>query len=142
MSSLPLAERVIVVAGGTGNVGRVLVQGLLAAGATIVVPSRSATDGRSATTGSRSDRLIMLPGNIGDEQDARRLRDIVLQRFHHIDGVVATLGHFVPAKTVLGASPSDLELVLESYPVAHFVVARTLLPEVAKTGGSYIFING
>jgi NAD(P)-dependent dehydrogenase (short-subunit alcohol dehydrogenase family) len=137
-----LSDRVIVVAGGTGNVGRVLVRGLLDAGATVVVPSRSTTDARHLTTEPTDDRLLLLHGNVADDRDAGRIRDAVLERFQRIDGVVATLGHFIPAKTLLEAPRADLELVLESYPVAHFVVARTFLPELEKTAGAYVFING
>src|SRR3954470_2768196 len=92
-----LSDRVIVVAGGTGNVGRVLVRGLLDAGATVVVPSRSTTDTRDLTSGPAGDRVTLLRGNVADDRDAGRIRDAVLERFQRIDGVVATLGHFVPA---------------------------------------------
>ena len=142
MSLDSLAGRTVVVAGGTGHVGRVLVRGLYDAGATVIVPSRSAETERTVDETAAGKGIVMLPGNVGDETDALRLRDDILSRFGAIHATIATLGQFVPAPTVLGATRADLELTLASYPVAHFVVARTFLPAVEAVAGSYVFING
>ena len=137
-----LAGRTVVVAGGTGHVGRVLVRGLFDAGATVIIPSRSTEAERTVDEAVGGKRVVMLPGNVSDETDAARLRDEILGRFGAIHATVATLGQFVPAPTILDATRADLEATLASYPVAHFVVARTFLPAVEAVGGSYVFING
>jgi len=142
MTSDSLTGRTIVVAGGTGNVGRVLVRGLFDAGATVVVPSRSIDRERTVDVDAGGKRIVMLPGNVGDEVDGARVRDEILERFGAIHATVSTLGHFVPAPTLLGATRADLEVTLASYPVAHFVVARTFIPAVEAAAGSYVFING
>lgn len=133
------------VAGGTGNVGRAIVHGLLTRGATVIVPSRSAskleTLGRAQPSAVR-DRLIAVVGDVSDERDAERICDEACARFVRIDGVVASLGSFVAAPSLLAASRAVLERVLADYLVAHFVVARTFIPLLASTGGSYLFING
>ena len=142
MSNEILAGRTVVVAGGTGNVGRVLVRALFNAGATVVVPTRSSQTARAIEVAADGQRIVMLPANVGDETDAVRIREDILDRFGAIHATIATLGHFVPAPTLLGATRNDLDVTLESYPVAHFVVARTFLPAVEATAGSYVFING
>ena len=142
MSHEILAGRTVVVAGGTGNVGRVLVRGLFDAGATVIVPTRSIQTERNAEAAADGPRIVMLPGNVSDETDAARIRDDILARFGAIHATIATLGHFVPAPTLLGATRHDLDVTLESYPVAHFVVARTFIPAVDAAAGSYVFING
>jgi NAD(P)-dependent dehydrogenase (short-subunit alcohol dehydrogenase family) len=140
-----LAGRTALIAGGTGNVGRYLVGGLLDVGATVIVPSRSRErlERLWASIGpGRGDRLITIEGDIGEEQQAARLLDEVVSRAGPLDAAVASLGRFVPAPSVLSAPLSDLEQVLDGYLVAHFVVARTVIPALEKTGGSYTFING
>jgi 3-oxoacyl-[acyl-carrier protein] reductase len=137
-----LGGQVIVVAGGTGNVGRVLVRALLGAGATVVVPSRSHGGAERVVAQAAGSEPVLLHGNIGEQDDALRLRDEILSRYARIDAVVATLGHFVPASTLLSATERDLRTVLESYPIAHFVVARTFIPALERVGGAYAFING
>lgn len=134
--------QVIVVAGGAGHVGRVLVRALLDARATVIVPSRRMDRTENVVRQPAGNEHVMLRGNIGDTDDAARLRDEITKRFTHIDAVVATLGNFVPAPTLLDATVRDFHDVLESYPIAHFVVARTFIPVVERVGGAYTFING
>jgi NAD(P)-dependent dehydrogenase (short-subunit alcohol dehydrogenase family) len=132
------------VAGGTGNVGRYIVSALLDRGATVVVPSRSRDklEALRAAAGAQG-RLVTLVGDVGDERDAERIRDeAVRQVASPLDAVVASLGRWNGAPTLLGATRAELMGALENYVVAHFVVARTFLPAVAARGGSYTFING
>lgn len=72
-----LADRTIVVAGGTGNVGTFVVEALLARDATVVVPSRSEEklEGLRAHLRPRTGedalrRLHTFVGHLGDEADA------------------------------------------------------------------------
>lgn len=130
----------ILVAGGTGNVGRHLVQAQLAAGATVVVPSRApekldALEGGLAP-GHRT-RFVPLVGDVTDEGDAPRL----LQRAGPLDGAVASLGGYVPAPSLLDAEVTGLQRALQGYVIAHFAVARALIPAL-RGGGGYVMING
>ncbi|HEU6449901.1 MAG TPA: SDR family NAD(P)-dependent oxidoreductase [Gemmatimonadaceae bacterium] len=144
-----LTGRFALVAGGTGNVGRHIVAALLQRGATVVVPSRSAEKADSLRAALRSavgpaeERLITLTGDVADEHDAARIRDEAARRLPTgLDAVVASLGRWKSAPSLLRATRSDLVTVLNDYVVAHFVVARTFIPELAPRGGSYLLING
>ncbi|MFW6202568.1 MAG: SDR family NAD(P)-dependent oxidoreductase [Gemmatimonadota bacterium] len=138
------AGRTVIVAGGTGNVGRVLVGRFLDAGATVVVPSRSAgklEDLRADIDADVADRLITIEGDIGDEETAPKLVEAIVSRHGPIHAAVATLGRFVPVESVLEASASQLEQVVDGYLVGHFVAARALIPAI-EAEGSYTLING
>jgi NAD(P)-dependent dehydrogenase (short-subunit alcohol dehydrogenase family) len=144
-----LSGRSALVAGGTGNVGRHIVAALLQRGATVVVPSRSAekTDSLRAALreviGPREERLITLTGDVADEHDAARIRHEAARRLPMgLDAVVASLGRWKGAPSLLRATRSDLVTVLNDYVVAHFVVARTFIPALAPRGGRYLLING
>lgn len=140
-----LDRTVALVAGGTGNVGATIVRGLLARGATVIVPSR--TEDKLAALGDAQDapartRLVAIAGNIGDELEAERIRAEAVDRCGRIDAVIASLGTFVPAPSLLAAPRAALDRVLADYLLAHFVVARTFIPPMMHDGGSYVFING
>lgn len=152
-SEQPTAEyltgRSALVAGGTGNVGRHVVAALLQRGATVVVPSRSADRADSLraavheSVGPVSERLITLTGDVADEHDAARIRDEATRRVPTgLDAVIASLGRWKGAPSLLRATRSDLVTVLDDYLVAHFVVARTFIPALVPRGGSYVLING
>lgn len=83
----PLANVRVVVAGGTGKVGRELVSALISAGATTAVSSRSAAKLavlRAHVAGSTSEaaaeRLVTIDGDIADEADTSRVLALALER--------------------------------------------------------------
>lgn len=142
------ADRTVVVAGGTGSVGRVLVDAFLRSGARVVVPSRSdeKLDRLRTWIGDgggdeAADRLVTLEGDIGDEEEAPRLVEGIADRHGPIHAAVATLGRFVAAPSLFEATLDDLETVIDGYLVGHFVAARALIPAL-KPGGSYTLVNG
>lgn len=140
-----LTDRTALVVGGTGSVGRVVVRSFLEAGATVVVPSRSEQKlaGLRKSLGDHAtERLITLAGNLSDEEDSVRVREAILERAGPLDAAVASLGEFVPAPSVLDAPLSDLQRVLDGYLLAHFMVAKAVLPALEERSGSYTFING
>lgn len=140
-----LAGRHVVVAGGTGNVGRHIVAALLQKGATAFVPSRSERklDVLRTSVGEAGERLVTVVGDVADEQDCARIRDGIAESLPSgLDAVVASLGRWANAPSMLGADRADLVQSLENYVVAHFVVARTFLPVLVENGGSYTSING
>lgn len=140
-----LAGATTLVAGGAGRVGRHIVGALLDAGATVIVPSRSADRAgelRKTTVPAHQDRLVTLVGDIGDERDGQRLLDEALAVAGPLHGAVASLGGFVAAPSILAAPRRDLVRALEGYLLAHFDVARTVIPALRERGGGYVFING
>jgi NAD(P)-dependent dehydrogenase (short-subunit alcohol dehydrogenase family) len=141
----PLAGRTTLVAGGTGNVGRHIVRALLRDGAGVVVPSRSADKLQALRDelGSAAAALVTVVGDVADERDAPRVRDEASRLAPSpLDGVVASLGRWAPAPSLLSATRAELLRALEDYVVAHFMVARTFVPLLVERGGSYTLVNG
>jgi NAD(P)-dependent dehydrogenase (short-subunit alcohol dehydrogenase family) len=144
-----LNNKTIAVAGGTGNVGSFIVKELLKREAKVVVPSRSENkinlliDHLSEDLDKQHlDRLHTFVGNIGDEEGAGKLFEKISSDTGIPDAAVASLGRFIPAPSLLDATPDELRKVVEGYLVGHFVVARTFLKKFREHGGTYIFING
>lgn len=131
----------VLIAGGTGNVGRHIVREALGAGGSVVVPSRSSEKLESLAAVLHPElrtRLVPLMGDITRDADAPRL----IEEAGELDGAVATLGGFVAAPKVIAAPRADLERALDGYVLAHFATARALLPALRDSSGAYITING
>jgi len=136
-----------VIAGGTGSVGEGIVRAFLKEGAAVIVPSRSqeAIDRLLGNLGATPrDRLTTLIGNVGDATDAVRLRQAMLDRFGHIDAVVASLGGTWDEQLKLIDVPiKTWRKYWESNLTPHYVVARTFLPLLAdRKGSSYTLLGG
>ena len=131
----------ILVAGGTGTVGRYLVEAQLEAGASVIVPSRNQqkVDAlASQLSPEQRSRLVPVIGDVADEDDGAR----VVAEAGRIDGVIASIGRWISAPHLLDAPRADLERAIANYAAAHFSAAKVLLPAVEATGGGYVFITG
>jgi NAD(P)-dependent dehydrogenase (short-subunit alcohol dehydrogenase family) len=138
-----LTDKRILVAGGTGNVGRHLVDAVLAAEGTAIVLSRSAEKLATlaqARDGAHDGRLVPLLGDIGDVHEAAAL----LERAGPLHGAVASLGSFVatPSAGILASSSVDLQSALDGYLAAHLAAARAVIPALEPQGGGYVTIQG
>ncbi len=145
-----LENKVIVVAGGTGNVGSFIVKELLKREATVIVPSRS------EKSLSRLDNFLTnylekplinnlhtVVGNIGDPSASGSLLDEIRKSVGVPDTAIASLGRFQPAPSMINASADTFREVIDDYLMAHFVTAQTFLKLFRECGrGRYVFING
>ncbi|WP_310397891.1 SDR family oxidoreductase [Hymenobacter sp.] len=139
------ANKVLVVAGGTGGIGEEIVKTLLLAGATVVVPSRGAehlTRLQDYCAGAPG-RLLPVVADVSTLAGAETLRDQVLTQAGGLDGIVAALNGRQLYQPLLTLSENDWLDVVNNYLTAHFMTAKVLLPELlARDAGHYVMING
>ncbi len=134
----------IFVAGGTGNVGRLLTGALLRAGARVAVSSRSEERliRLREAVGADTEQLVTIVGDISDDADGARIRSIALGKLRGLDTVFASLGTFIGVRSLLATSTAELRRALDDFVVAHHAVLRNLLPALMEHGGAYVFLNG
>jgi NAD(P)-dependent dehydrogenase (short-subunit alcohol dehydrogenase family) len=140
-------NKVVFVAGATGNIGPFVVQALLERGATVAVSSRSEAKLRGlhahlTDLGAPLDRFHSFEGDFGDAESAAALRTRIKDAAGAPNAVVASLGDFVATPALLDAGPDDLQRALDAYVIANFSVARTFLPDLSESGGAYVFLQG
>lgn len=134
-------DAVVVVAGGTGQVGEGIVARFLEEGAHVFVPSRSETKLerlRSRMPREAKGTLTTFVADLGDE----RGRDRILERLHEAPRVVvSSLGGFWQGLPLVELSEQEFRGVLEAGVFAHATIARLLLPRM-KPEGAFVMING
>lgn len=127
---LQLANRVVLVVGGTGFIGSAVADRLRTEGATVVVASRSASEGVTL--------------DASDDESVRRAVDTVLERHGRIDGLVVTAAP--PAQTLDPAHSSDPDQILSAIDgkaLAFLRVARAVIPAMREAGfGRIVVISG
>ena len=135
----------ILVAGGAGAVGEGIACALLRAGARVIVPSRSQAklDELAAHLGpGAGGRLVPLQGNVGDPEDAERLRAHIAASFGPLDAVVASIGGWWQGPPVAEVDLGVWDAVLRERLVAHFLCARAFAPSLTGHHGIYVIVNG
>lgn len=143
-----LEQKIIVVAGGTGNVGSFIVRQLLSSGAKVAVPSRSEEKVESLRNhlnqfgGANLKNFYTFNGDISDETVSSQLLEEITDTVGRPDGAISTLGGFIPAPSLLTVDVDKLHSVMDNYLYAHFAVARLFLPVFKENSGTFVFVNG
>jgi len=144
-----LNDQTVVVAGASGNIGPFVVRALLERGAVVAAPSRSEEKLRELREHLRQHldeitlgRLHSFVGDLGDEREATVVRRRIAEEAGTPDAVVASVGDFVTAPSLLDARTDDLQRALDGYLLSNFAIARTFLPGLRDFGGTYVLLQG
>lgn len=138
---ISLSGKVIIQFGGTGLLGRALVQALASAGATLVVASRNRKQLESlAAQEAAAGRTVLIEEtDIGSEASLATLRDRVRERHGRIDGIV-----FNAVSRPMRAMSDELSIWRASMEVnatGFFATCRTFGDAMARQPGGGSIVN-
>lgn len=124
-----LAGKVAIVTGAGGEIGRVIAQDLLKAGARVAWMGRHDRPIRSLVSRLRDgeERSLVVRANVRSEADVRRMVREVLARFGQIDILVNNAGARGPTGPVTSLSRKAWQEVLETNLTGPFLCARECL---------------
>lgn len=136
--SFSLSGKVIIQSGGSGLLGRALVSGLAASGATLMVASRDAAklETQAAAERAAGRQVFAEPVDIGSEASIHALRDRVLAAHGRIDGLV-----FNAVSRPMRKMDDDLaawKASMDTNATGFFAMVRGIGDAIAKTGGGSI----
>jgi 3-oxoacyl-[acyl-carrier protein] reductase len=144
-SALPdLSGRRAVIPGGTGAVGEGIVRSYLAAGAVVLVPTRTqerAEEFRRVLGDAANERLHLAVHDYTTFAGAEQLADEMERRLGGVDDVVAPIGGWWAGKRLQEIDESDWQGAFVGLATAHMAVLRAFLPRL-NTGGAYTLIIG
>ena len=148
-SLFSLKNKVVVVTGATGVLGEAFVNGLCAAGATIVVIGRNedAAKQRVADVTQAGGNAIYIIADVLNEQNLIDANETIIKEFGRIDALVNAAGGNV-AEAVIQPGSDIFDLNISALKQAFDLnLFGTMLPtqifgkEIAKNGGSIVNIS-
>jgi NAD(P)-dependent dehydrogenase (short-subunit alcohol dehydrogenase family) len=135
---LELADRVVLVTGGSTGLGRALCQGLIAEGARVAFCGRDAERLAEAEDALGSPaRVAAVAADVSDPTDLERFVSTTLERWGRIDGLVNNAGRSAARRVEEiddEAWESDLALKL----LAAARLARLTIPHLRETRGAIV----
>lgn len=137
-----LTGRRVLVAGGTGNVGEGVTRSLLRQGATVLVPSGSASrlEQLRALIGPEFANLVTLEVGYDSFEAAEGLADLVWETHGGVTDLVALVGGWWAGKKLWEISEQDWLKVFVSPATTQLALARAFVPRLGS--GSYTTIAG
>lgn len=139
-----LTGRRVLVPGGTGGVGEGVVRRYLAAGADVVVPTRTrqrAAGFREVLGDAAGDRLHLVVHDYTTFAGAEALAAEMERRLGGIDDVVAPIGGFWSGRRLWEIDDTDWQSAFVALATAHVAVLRACLPRLGA-GGAYSLVVG
>jgi len=133
---ISFAGKVVLVAGGTGGLGRAVSLAFLREGATVAVPWHVEAE-FSALCSAAGDRAAALEGqqlDITDEAAVGRFVADLMARHGRLDAVVNTIGGYAGGIKLWELETRTFEAQLSLNLRAGFVLARAVMPVLIKQG--------
>jgi ketoreductase RED2 len=127
--TIDLTGRVALVTGSTGGIGRGIAERLSAAGARVVLNSRSAPESPITLAGSTTASLHVA-GDVSDEGDVRAMIEAIRTRYGVLDVVVNNAGttKVVPHRDLDGIDRADWDRILAVNVIGAWNTVKAALP--------------
>lgn len=139
-----LADKVVVVTGGTKGIGKGIVEMAVQEGANVVFGGRDAAGGtalQQAVSNRYGAELLFVQGDISREADCRALIERTVERFGRLDGLVNNAGAF-PRATILETDEKLFDFVFDVNVKSAFFCSRYAIEQMMKNGGGSIVHMG
>jgi len=134
------SDKIALVAGGTGGLGRAVVVAFLNAGARVLVPYRNPADFESlrATAGEVAARL---EGGLLDASDAaavKQFADLAVSVHKRLDILVNCVGGYAGGSKLWETDAETYERMLDLNLKAGYALARAVLPVMIRQGSGCV----
>jgi len=135
-----LERRVVIVAGGTGGLGRATSLEFLSAGARVAVTYRRQAEFEAlrGSAGSSGGRLDGHPLDATDEAAAQQLVETVAAQHGRVDALVNAIGGYAGGHPLWETDAKTYEQMLAINLRAGFLLARAVVPQMLRQGGGAI----
>ena len=129
-------DRLIVVAGGTGGLGRAVALAFLGEGARVAVTYRAAAELEALkhAAGERAARLSGHAADVTDPEAVRALVDELVARHGRLDALVNTVGAYAGGVKLWEMDAETLDRMLSANLRSGYVLARAAVPVMLKQG--------
>jgi NAD(P)-dependent dehydrogenase (short-subunit alcohol dehydrogenase family) len=135
-----LTGKVAIVTGSTKGIGLATAERLLAAGASVVVSARTASD--VASTAKRlGARAVGIPCDVADPGACQRLVDETMKRFGRLDVLVNNAG-FAVLKSVVEMTVDEWRRQIDVNLGGVFYCSKAALPHLSAHGDGFIINIG
>jgi NAD(P)-dependent dehydrogenase (short-subunit alcohol dehydrogenase family) len=132
-------SKTVIVTGASQGIGAGIVRAFLARGYNVVGTARNATKAKEL---SASDQLVLIDGDIGQFETARRVAELTLKKFGSIDALVANAGIFL-VKPFTEYSAEDFRALVSTNLAGFIYIAQLAVKQMQaqKSGGSIVSIS-
>ena len=134
-------EKIVLVTGGTGGLGREVTMAFLEAGASVVVTYRSADEFAAVVSAAQKIGAAPPVGVNVDVTDAQAVEKFIadiVAKHKRLDILVNTVGGYAGGTNLWEADPRTYDKMMQLNLNAGFVLARAVVPQMIKQNRGWI----
>jgi len=133
---MPLSDRVAIVAGADGGLGRVVSRELAAAGVRLALIGRHQEhlDATGLALGVPADRWVGLTANLLDRAETERMVATVVERFGRLDILAHLIGGYTGGTAVADLADADMTGMLGQHLWTTLNATRAVTPHLTAAG--------
>lgn len=139
--AIDFSEKIVLVAGGTGGLGRAVSLAFLARGACVAVTWRHEDEFRALRNAAaeHANRLAGFQVNVTNTRATEELAEQIMARWIHLDAMVNTVGGYAGGIPLWALAPEALEHMLDLNLRATYALARAVVPSMkARKSGAIV----
>ncbi len=140
MDLFDLTGKVALVTGGNGGIGFGIAEGLVAAGARVMIAGRNAEKGRRAAE-ELGERAAFAAGDVTRKLDCEALVAATVEKFGRLDILVNNAGTSI-RKPPQQFTEAEWHSILDGNLTSAFLMSQAAYPELIKAGGGKIINIG
>lgn len=135
-----MSDKIVIVSGAAGGVGRAVVQKLSALGAHVC--ATDITDAVHELTNEKTNgNVITILGDVTRSADVEKIYAYAESQFGPVDGLVSNAG-FIISKSILDTSEEEWDSVMNANAKSFFLMAKRALPSMLERGTGSIVATG
>jgi NAD(P)-dependent dehydrogenase (short-subunit alcohol dehydrogenase family) len=132
-----MKDKIVLVTGANGGLGRDVTQALLDSGATVVGTSRKIQGSEFP-----GDAFTALPGELSSPSGAQAVVDFLVSKFGRLDVLAHTVGGFAGGSSIAETDDSTFQRMMDLNLNCTFFLLRAAIPAMRKTAGGRIIAIG
>lgn len=139
---MAINERVVVITGATGGLGRVVARQFAERGARLVLVGRDGNklQALGQELGLPQERWLAFTADLTDPEEAPKLLDASLDKFGRADILLNLVGGWTGGKTVADSSAEEVSWMIRQHLWTTFFLAQAIIPPMVLNGWGRLIV--
>jgi NAD(P)-dependent dehydrogenase (short-subunit alcohol dehydrogenase family) len=136
------SNKVVLITGGTGALGKTLTQRFISSGATTIATYLN-DEKIEALTGQNTINVELIKADVTREEQVVKLISTIVERFGHIDILVNSVGGYLGGKSVTDLEEHEWDLIMNLNLKSAFLISKHVIPvmKCSGPGGRIVHIS-
>ena len=127
------SNKVVLITGGTGALGKTLTQRFISSGATTIVTYLK-DENIETNKGQNAVNAQFIKADVTREEQVVRLISAIVERFGHIDILVNSVGGYLGGKSVTDLEEHEWDLMMNLNLKSAFLISKHVIPVMKSSG--------